>query len=359
MPLQRDADARRFFDLSPELLCIVSAEGRVLAANPAWTRLLGWPISEVEGQELAQLVLEEDRAILADTRSRMLNGEPTDQVESRLLSKDGAQRVVRWRGMATDGRIFAVAHDITDLRESERELREKSRLMAQANAELNRFAAVVAHDLQAPVRKLMMFGERLESLGGDHLPGPLADMIRRMRASAERISVLVNDMHLWSRASSAPLEITRLDLGRVVQDVLSDLEDALDRSGAEVEAGPMPTIEASPTLMRMLLQNLIANAIKFQIPGTIPKVKVTCVWTDTEAVLTVSDNGIGIEPQYHERVFGIFQRLHNFEKYPGSGVGLATCAKVAERHHGSIRVESAAGQGASFHVTLPIVQPVD
>lgn len=358
MPLEHDADARRFFDLSPDMLCVVSADGVVLAANPAWSRVLGWTVAEVEGQALQSFVHADDREALVKASALVLAGELPSRVESRMLAKDGELRLVQWIGTAADGRIYAVAHDVTEIRESERELREKTRLMAQANAELSRFASVVAHDLQAPVRKLMMFAERLDSLGGDSLPGPLADMIRRMRASAERMSVLVADLHAWSRASSAPLEVTRIDLARAIADVLGDLEPALERAGAEVVVGPMPQLEASPTLLRLLLQNLIANAIKFQKPGSAPRVELRCARDEHEAVLTVADNGIGIDPQYHERIFGIFQRLHTFEKYPGSGVGLATCAKVVERHHGSIRVESAAGQGARFIVTLPLVQPV-
>jgi light-regulated signal transduction histidine kinase (bacteriophytochrome) len=170
---------------------------------------------------------------------------------------------------------------------------------------------------------------------------------------ARRMQELINDLLTYSRVGSRPLELEVVDANEVVDQVIADLGAAIQDSAATVTRGHLPNLRADPRQLHQLFQNLIANAIKFQKPGLAPVVHVSSRATDDNWTLSVSDNGIGIEPQYVERIFMLFQRLHSRAEYPGTGIGLAICKKIVERHGGTIDVHSEPGRGTTFEFTLP------
>ena len=244
----------------------------------------------------------------------------------------------------------------------EKETRQREEL-ARSNQELQQFAFVASHDLQEPLRKIKTFGDRLKATCGDALTPQGRDYLGRMQNAASRMQTLIEDLLTLSRVTSRGEPFVPLNLTQVVQEVISDLEIRIQQTGATVEVQDLPTIVADPLQMRQLLQNLIGNALKFHLPETSPLVKIYSQDSQSQSnqlvgseyfQLIVEDNGIGFEEKYLERIFNVFQRLHGRSQYEGTGIGLAICKKIVERHHGSITASSQPGQGATFIIKLPI-----
>jgi light-regulated signal transduction histidine kinase (bacteriophytochrome) len=257
----------------------------------------------------------------------------------------------------------------TSLVERAREVERINRELARSNRELESFASVASHDLQEPLRKITAFGDRLSSQCGEALTDKGRDYLDRMQNAATRMQSLIDDLLAYSRVTTRGQPFVSVSLAAVTQGVLSDLELRIERSGARIEVGELPTIAADPTQMRQLLQNLLSNALKFHRPGEAPRIRVDALPLDGRSPesppgrngsgaiqLRVQDNGIGFEEKYLDRLFKPFQRLHGQSAYEGTGIGLAICKKIAERHGGSITARSAPGQGTCFLVELP-VQP--
>ena len=238
------------------------------------------------------------------------------------------------------------------LARSNTELERRARELVRSNTELDQFAQVASHDLQEPLRKVRTFTERITETEAEHLSDRGADYLRRANAAAERMQVLIEDLLRFSRVSTRGREFAPVDLGAVAGDVLDDLSELVQSTGAKVEIGPLPTINADATQMRQLLQNLISNALKFRRDDVTPQVRVEAMAEAGWLTLTVADNGIGFEPQYRTRIFRVFERLHGRGAYPGTGIGLALCRKIAERHGGTVVAEGVPGEGATFTVTL-------
>jgi PAS domain S-box-containing protein len=235
--------------------------------------------------------------------------------------------------------------------------------LARSNEELQQFAFVASHDLQEPLRKIKTFGDRLKVTYGDILTPQGQDYLERMQNAASRMQTLIEDLLTLSRVTSRGEPFISVNLTHIVQEVISDLEIRIQQTGAVVEVQDLPTIDADPLQMRQLLQNLIGNALKFHRPETPPIVKVYSQDLHSQSnqvasgeyfQLIIEDNGIGFEEKYLQRIFNVFQRLHGRSQYEGTGIGLAICKKIVERHHGSITASSQLGQGATFIVTLPI-----
>jgi signal transduction histidine kinase len=237
--------------------------------------------------------------------------------------------------------------------------RQKTEL-ERSNRELQDFASVASHDLQEPLRKVRAFGDRLVARFGDALPPEGHDYLARMQDAAARMSTLIDDLLAFSRVTTRAQPFVCVDLGLVAAQVCADLEVRIADSGGTVVVEPLPAVEADPLQMRQLLQNLIANGLKFHRPGVPPRVRVSAERDETAGPtggwvrLAVEDNGIGFEEKYLDRIFTIFQRLHGRGDYEGTGVGLAVCRKIVERHEGTITARSVPGEGACFLVTLPV-----
>jgi light-regulated signal transduction histidine kinase (bacteriophytochrome) len=244
-----------------------------------------------------------------------------------------------------------------DVRDANRQLERRAVELARSNAELEQFASIASHDLQEPLRKVRTFTERLAASESEQLSDKGRDYLRRANSAAERMQRLIEDLLKLSRVATHGRPFAAVDLERVSLEVLEDLEHEIERSGAVVRVGRLPTITGDALQMRQLMQNLISNALKFRREGVAPLVSIEGELTGGAlATITVRDNGIGFEPQYGRRIFRVFERLHGRGEYPGTGIGLALCRKIAERHGGAIVAESTPGVGSVFIVTLPIDQ---
>jgi light-regulated signal transduction histidine kinase (bacteriophytochrome) len=249
-------------------------------------------------------------------------------------------------------------------------LERTAAMLSRSNRELQDFASVASHDLQEPLRKIQAFGDRLKAKCQGQLTADAEDYLGRMLNAAHRMQTLINDLLTFSRVTTKGQPFSQVDLGVVVKEVLADLEVRIEQSGGVVEVSDLPVIDADPLQMRQLFQNLIANALKFRKPEEAPRVTISArsnspgasvrssSFASTEKwQISVADNGIGFDEKYLDRIFTVFQRLHGRNTYEGTGVGLAVCRRIVERHGGDITASSQPGEGAHFIVTLPALQP--
>lgn len=242
------------------------------------------------------------------------------------------------------------------------DLHSANESLRRSNRELEQFASVASHDLQEPLRKIQAFSDRLMTRCSAELGEQGRDYLARMQGSATRMRSLIDALLTFSRVTTKAQPFTPINLDLIANDVVADLEDRIVRIGGQVELGPLPTLDADASQMRQLLQNLIGNGLKFARPNEPPVVRVesrVLPVTNGEierCEISVADNGIGFEEVYLDRIFELFQRLHGRQEYEGTGMGLAICRKIAERHGGSITARSAPDEGAKFILTLPLRQ---
>ncbi len=268
-----------------------------------------------------------------------------------------AVRDVRERRLNEDR--LQTERDLLEQRVIERtaELNDANTELQRSNRELQDFAFVASHDLQEPLRKIQAFGDRLTTKHGPQLNDEARDYLSRMQGAAGRMYTLINDLLSFSRVTTKAQPFVPTDLNKIVREVLGDLEVRLQETEGRVDVEDLPTIDADGLQMRQLLQNLIGNALKFHRPGEAPVIKIRAEKADPEMfVLTVTDNGIGFDEKYLDRIFTPFQRLHGRNEYDGTGIGLAVCRKIVERHGGTLTARSTPGEGSTFIATLPVKQ---
>jgi light-regulated signal transduction histidine kinase (bacteriophytochrome) len=278
-----------------------------------------------------------------------------DVIVTALRDDDG-----ELRGFAKVTRDFTSRKKSEDIvREASKKLRTYATRLERSNRELETFASVASHDLQEPLRKIRAFGDRLSSKYGAQLEPGARDYLERMCAAAARMQDLIENLLSFSRVTTRAQPFTAVDLGSVAREVLSDLESRVAQTGGRVEIGELPSVQADATQMHQLLQNLLGNALKFHRADVPPVVSLRSqALPDGERFeIEVQDSGLGFEPQYAERIFGMFQRLHGRSEFEGTGIGLAICRKIVERHNGTIVASGVPGEGSLFTVTLPYRQP--
>ncbi len=252
--------------------------------------------------------------------------------------------------------VIGMISDVTQRKQDEEELRSATTRLEQSNRELQDFAFVASHDLQEPLRKIQAFGDRLKTKYGPTMEVTALDYLERMQGAAARMQILIHDLLTFSRITSKTKPFESVDLDEITRAVLSDLEIRIEQTGATVDINPLPVIDADPTQMRQLIQNLLSNALKFQKPNVKPHIRISAERVNSRAdfcEITIKDNGIGFEPKYADRIFTLFQRLHGRSEYEGTGVGLAVCRRIVERHGGQITAHSIPEEGAQFTISIP------
>ena len=241
---------------------------------------------------------------------------------------------------------------------AERAMREYATELEHSNRELQDFANIASHDMQEPLRKILNFSELLRLRYDDQLEAGGRDYLARIERASLHLYNLINELLTYSRLSSRAHPFETVDLNEIVQQVLNDLDLQIDESEAHIQVDPLPSLEADPTQMYQLIQNLVSNALKFREPDRRPEIRISAPEPPAGAPdglvrLAISDNGIGFDEKYLDRIFQPFQRLHHRHEYEGTGIGLAICRKIVERHNGSLTAHSAPGQGSEFIVSLP------
>lgn len=364
-----EAFKQKVLDLSPSGIYIYDQDlGYNVYTNTQYTELTGYTLEDINAmsqEEFFALFHPEDQPKIAEHMGELATAKYGEifKIEYRFKTADG-----RWiwclswdavfeRDQQEKPRQFMGAFmDITDQKEAQQALKQSNRKLEIANKELKDFAYIASHDLQEPLRVISSFLELLKKRYGEKLEEKGKEYIERTVNASNRMKVLINDLLEFSRVDSRGGKFVDTDMVQIVEEVKEDLHLMMVESGATVSFEKLPKILADPTQMKQLMQNLIENAIKFRQKDQRPIVNISAKKQGNLIKFTVQDNGIGIEKEFHDRIFTVFQRLHSREHYKGTGIGLAICKKIVERHGGSIWVESEPGKGSNFNFNLPINQ---
>jgi PAS domain S-box-containing protein len=363
--LEAESKRNRFFTLALDMLAIADFQGCFLQVNPSWEKCLGYTEDELKNRSALALLHPEDQPEMTRQLQQLQQGESATYFEGRYQCKDGSWRWLGWAAapFISEQLIYIFARDVTRRRQAELEVQDlNAKLQAQVaaltevNKELETFNYSIAHDLRAPLRSMQGFAEILIEDHGESLGTTGANLARRIAHSSEYMDRLLGDLLTYSRLTNAEMPRMPLSLDRLLQEVLASLEkDIRDRAALIEVQEPLGFVLGHHPTMLQILANLIVNALKFIPTGTVPRVQIASTLRDQFIRLEVRDNGIGIDPQNHGRIFGLFERLHSVRQYPGTGIGLALVRKGIERMGGRVGVESELGKGSLFWVELPIV----
>ncbi|MFO0590050.1 MAG: ATP-binding protein [Polyangiaceae bacterium] len=366
---RRDRFLESIIENIPSMIFLKDARDlRFVEFNRAGQDLLGFSREDLIGKsdrdffppDEADFFIEKDREVL---KSGALHEIPAEPIHTR-------HRGLRWlhtKKIAVRGEdgeplyLLGISEDITERREAEiarrraeEELRRSAEDLARSNAELEQFAYVASHDLQEPLRKIQAFSDLLMTTQAAALTDEGRDYLQRIVTASGRMRTLVQDLLTLSRVTSKARPFVAVDLALVAKEALTDLEVPIAETKARVEIGALPTLTADPAQMRQLFQNLLGNALKFRKDAGSPEIRVTAKVTEARAELSFADDGIGFDERYLDRIFKPFQRLNASSRYPGTGIGLAICRKIVERHGGVLTARSAPGRGSTFLVDLPL-----
>lgn len=349
---RREAQFRHLAEALPTLCWMAYGDGHIFWYNSRWyeytgttfEQMKGWGWESVHDPEVLPEVIERWTASLRTGENfemvfplRRADGTFRPFLTRIVPVRDDDGRIVRWFGTNTD---------ITKQKAIEKELRS-------ANADLEQFAYSASHDLQEPVRTVRAFSQLLAASARDKLDIESLEYLDNVISGAARMETLLRDLLMYARTTRLEKPAKPTDANDAIQDALASLKGAIAETGAIIHFEPLPCLDVHPIQLEQLFQNLIGNAIKYRRPGVTPAVNITSKKLNAQWLFSISDNGIGIEPQYKERIFGLFKRLHTNDSYSGTGIGLALCHRIVERYNGRIWVESKPGEGSTFYFTLP------
>jgi PAS domain S-box-containing protein len=349
---------RLLMDTIPDRIYFKDLQSRFVRNNAAHARSFGATPEQCVGKtDFDFFSREHAEQAAADEQEIIRSGQPVIGKIERLTMRDGRRgwsstTKLPWHD--DSGRIigtFGLSRDITAMKEAEEKLAEERNLLARSNAELEQFAYVASHDLQEPLRAVASCVQLLKKRYEGKLDARADEFITHAVDGTKRMQALIGDLLEYSRVGTHTHPFEPVDCAQVLDDALANLTVAIQESGAVVEHEPLPTLLADASQLAQLFQNLIGNAIKFRAERR-PEIRISARREAGEWLFGISDNGIGIEPQYFDRIFRVFQRLHTRGRYPGTGIGLAICKKIVERHGGRIWIESQPDQGSTFYFTL-------
>jgi PAS domain S-box-containing protein len=365
--LETETRRNRFFTLALDMLGIADFEGRLLQLNASWEEVLGYTESELRSVSGMDLVHPEDRPAMQEQMEALRHGCRTAQLEGRYRHKDGSYRWLFWSAapFPAENLIYIFARDITPRKQAEaevamlnQELEQRLAALTTINGELEAFNYSIAHDLRTPLRSMSGFAKALLEDESSNLTPLGLEYATRIARSANYMDNLLLDMLAYSRLAGADIVPEQFTLDEPVAELLGLVEKEIRDHKISLEvSSPLGTVFAHLPTFKQILTNLLSNSIKFLAPDRPPQIRILTTRTPGYIRLSVQDNGIGIAPEHHEKIFGLFQRLHDNQTYPGTGIGLALVRKGAERMGGRVGVESEVGKGSRFWVDLPAEPP--
>lgn len=352
------AELDHFFSVSIDLLCIAGVDGTFKRVNPAWEEVLGWTSEELTSLPYVRLLHPDDVEMTATTARHQAYHDSVMTLENRYRCKDGTYRWLSWRSVSVPGMglIFAAARDITEQKRIDEELRTKITELGEVNAELESFTYSVSHDLRAPLRHITGFAQLLERSAS----GKLNDQERRWLGltseAGTRMGRLIDDLLAFCRIGRATLASQRVSLDAVVRDAIEEVRPVENGRDVSWHVAPLPEVKGDPALLRLVFVNLLSNALKYSRERDHARVEVGRADDGSEAVVYVRDNGVGFDMKYVDKLFGVFQRLHDADRFEGTGIGLANVRRIITRHGGRVWAEAVVDRGATFYVSLPLAQ---
>jgi PAS domain S-box-containing protein len=356
---QSELRFRSLVTATAQIVWSTDANGRIHGSLPSWQAFTEQSDDEIQGAGWAEALHPDDRPHALELWKSAVESKAPYDVEYRMRRYDGEYRYFAARAVPVlndDGSVrewVGTCTDIHDRKLAEESIQRYSEELKRSNQELEHFAYVSSHDLQEPLRTLASFAQLLSENYRGRLDSDANEFIAFMVDGAKRMQTLIDDLLSFSRVGTRGKPLAPVACEEVMRAVLDDLEVAITESGAQVTHDPLPEVMGDDVQLRQLLQNLTGNALKFRKPDQPPHVHVSAARSGNGWHFSVRDNGIGIDPGFFDRIFIIFQRLHNRQDYAGTGIGLAVCKKIVERHGGRIWPESDPGQGSTFHFTIP------
>lgn len=361
-PNKPEASERRFralIEYSWDGIALVMPDGTITYASPSISRILGYGVDELVGQNAIDLVHPEEQAHVTELLGRLVQ-EPLARAESlyRCRHKDGTYRWIEGAGtnLLDDPEVGAVVanfRDVTEAKLAQEAVGRHALALERSNADLEKFAYVASHDLQEPLRQIAGFVQLLEKRYAGTLDAQADEYIGFVVDGVARMHRLINDLLAYARISSRGAPFEPLESSEALEKALTELGMEIEQTGAAITHDPLPRVLADRTQLVQVFHHLIANAISFRGEEP-PRIHVSAAVDDSTATFSVADQGIGIESKHQERIFVIFQRLQRDP--PGTGIGLALCKKIVERHGGRIWVDSDIGRGSVFSFTLPTAE---
>jgi PAS domain S-box-containing protein len=358
--LESETKFRNIFENSPLGKSLTGVNGS-LNVNKAFCDILGYSEKELKTKKWQELTHPDDIQESIDIVQSLIKGEKTNaRYEKRYIHKNG--RTV-WADVSTTLQrdknniplfFITVINDITGRKKAEEQLKISLQNLERSNKELEQFAYVASHDLQEPLRMVSSYTQLLERRYKDKLDQDANDFIQFAVDGANRMQKLINDLLDYSRITARGKEFAKVDISQVLGQVVSNLHELIIENNALVTNDDLPEVYVDESQILRVFQNLIQNALKFKNRAELPKIHISCKKKNDFYEFSVSDNGIGMGMQYHDRVFTIFQRLHSKEEYPGTGIGLSICKRIIERHGGKIWFESKENEGTTFYFTLKV-----
>ncbi|MGY6531498.1 PAS domain-containing protein [Glycocaulis sp.] len=350
----------RIYRTTPVMMVSLSPDGHVVAVSEYWLSSLGYERDQVVGKPYDAFLTpaSAEKMIALGGMEALIEAGTMRDVHARLVKADG--EVIDIISSASvefgpDGAPIAahgISIDVTEKLAQARNLKHYAEELERTNRELDRFATVASHDLQEPLRKISAFASLIKRRHHGEFDHETDRSLDFLVDAAGRMRRVIDDLLTYSRTAKRMLEFRNVDMNAAVRELLGELDILVTEARAQIEIGELPVIKGDPTLLRLLIQNLITNALKYRKDEGV-RIAISAVQEGVHWRFTVSDNGIGFDPRFAEKVFAPFQRLHGREDYEGTGIGLAICQQAVERHGGNIWVETEPGKGASFHFTLP------
>ena len=361
----RLAEIDGIYDSSPIGLCTLDNDLRYIRINENLAKINGFPAIKHIGKTPREIIPTISEKIESMAKKTLKTGKPIMGVEMEGItpSKPGVLRT--WIVQSVpfkdiEGNIIGISFsvlEITEMKKAQKELFETVKKLKLSNEELQRFAYVVSHDFKEPLRMVLSFTQLLESRYKGQFDNEADEFIEFIIEGSKRMERLLDDLLTYSRITSAEEKYKEIDLNTIIKDSIFPLKLIIEENKVEITWDPMPTVLINPAQMIHVFQNLITNAIKFRNSKT-PRIHISVELEKDHWIFGVSDNGIGIDPHYHKRIFEVFQRLHRRDEYDGTGMGLFLTKKIIERHNGHIWVESEEGKGSTFYFTLPLENTV-
>lgn len=349
------------FNASPNALVMVSETGEIELANNALCKLFGYDTDELIGQNIDLLVpgrfRQQHHQYRKNFNKKPIKKAMKEQTELYGLKKNKQEVPIEVAlnpiKLENNQKIIAAITDITIRKKHLQEVLAFTEKLKKSNEELEQFAYVASHDLQEPLRMVSSYTQLLAKRYQDKLDDDANEFIHYAVDGAKRMQKLIQDLLKFSRLGNQSIEYTTVDTDQLVNDVIENMFVTVDESKTNITKNVLPVISGNPIQLFQLFQNLIGNSIKYRHPDRINHVHILAESLGNRWQFCIQDNGIGIEPQYFEKIFQIFQRLHNKDEYSGTGIGLALCKRIIHNHHGKIWVESEYGKGTCFYFTLP------
>jgi light-regulated signal transduction histidine kinase (bacteriophytochrome) len=320
---------------------------KVAAENEIDVVLLDLSLGRTTGLE----TLHEFQRQLSTNYPIVLLSGLSDQALAMKAVEDGAEDFINKDAIKHQWLSISLQNAIKRHQQKERILHD-ARELQLANSDLRQFNYVASHDLQEPLRAVLGYGRMLRKRAESRLDDEEKEWLRHIEEGSARMQRLIEDLLAFSHHSLVVSDFSEVDLNKCMNEACESLQTSIQENKAEIYLDPLPTIMGNASQLARLFQNVVGNALKYRSTDS-PIVKVTCIESDDQVEIRISDNGIGIDAGYHEQIFGLFKRLHRREEYPGTGIGLAICLKIVERHNGTMRVESEFGEGTTFVVSLP------